>query len=627
MQFASRALSSAALVCFLVSALDAQSPPATLNLQAPLYKSNKKGTSFTPFSSSKSFLLTVRLYNGSSGEPLLDELGQPWQEIFTVTAKSTVPSAPASGEVSTPVPVKGKVPVVIGATTPLPSELATADIWLTTQVATLNKGVPKTTYFESPPQPLGVSGITSSQELDLHSVSVQGMLVIDESGNWVGNPVPGTVGPAGPPGPQGFDGPAGPTGPQGSQGPEGPQGEEGPAGPQGDVGPAGPQGDAGPEGPQGDIGPQGPQGPQGPTGVKGDPGPQGLQGDVGPQGPQGDAGAQGPQGSDGPQGPQGQTGSQGPQGPAGPTGAKGDPGPQGPTGPTGLQGPPGEVGPQGPQGDIGPQGEQGGIGPQGPEGDVGPTGPAGGIGPQGPQGNAGPQGLTGDPGPEGPQGDAGPQGLQGPQGVQGNTGSQGLKGDTGPQGVQGPTGPPGSQGLAGGPGPQGVQGPPGVQGPQGDPGPTGPPGPQGPVGQSNVLIRKPANEQVQNSTTLQNDDNFSFALGANETWVFEGWVIVFSSTTSPDFKLAFTVPAGATLRWSGIGAGNAGTDHEVITGSGLFDSYQVTSTAGVRDTILVHGIVSTGATPGTLQMQWAQNTNDAAPIVVEADSYVWAFKQ
>jgi Collagen triple helix repeat (20 copies) len=626
MRFA-RSVVASCLVVTVLSDLAAQSPPATLSVQAPLYKSNKKGTEFTPFSSSKSFSLTVRLYNGSSGEPMLDDLGQPWQETFTVTAKSTVPSAPASGEVTTPIQVKGKVPVVIGAITPLPSALATSDVWLTTQVTTLKKGVPNTVFFESPPQPLGVSGLTSSQALDLHSVSVEGMLVIDEFGNWVGNPIPGTVGPPGPPGPQGVQGPDGPTGPQGAQGPEGLQGDVGPAGPQGDVGPAGPQGDSGPQGPQGDVGPQGVQGPQGPQGLKGDPGQQGPQGDVGPQGPQGDVGSQGPQGGVGPQGPQGPTGPQGSQGPTGLSGPKGEPGPQGPTGPIGLQGPQGEAGPAGPQGDAGAQGAQGDVGPVGPQGDTGPSGPPGGIGPQGPQGNTGPQGLTGDQGAQGPQGDVGLQGVQGPQGPQGNAGTQGVKGDTGPQGVQGPTGPDGPPGLAGGTGPQGVQGPPGVQGPQGDAGPTGPPGPAGPVGQINVLIRKPANEQLQLSTTLQDDDNFSITLGANETWIFEGWLIVFSSTTSPDFKLAFTVPTGATLRWSGIGDGNAGTDHEVITASGASDSYQVTSAAGVRDTILVHGIVTTGATPGTLQMQWAQNTNDAAPIVLEAESYLWACKQ
>jgi hypothetical protein len=202
-----------------------------------------------------------------------------------------------------------------------------------------------------------------------------------------------------------------------------------------------------------------------------------------------------------------------------------------------------------------------------------------------------------------------------------------VKGDTGPQGTQGPQGAQGQQGVAGGTGPQGPAGTTGGQGPQGDPGPAGPQGVQGPIGQAATLIRKSADESVQNSTTLQNDDHFSFAVGANETWVFEGWIIVFSSTATPDIKLAFTTPAGATLRWSGLGAGNAGTDHEVISSSGAADSYQITSTGGVRDTILVHGVVSTGATAGTLQLQWAQNTADASTSIVEQGSYLWAFKQ
>src|SRR6187399_2260141 len=88
MRFAQRVLCCWAFASFLGLTVAAQSPPATLSLQAPVYKSNKKGTNFTPFSSEKAFSLTVRLYSGSSGEPLLDDLGQPWQETFTVTAKS-----------------------------------------------------------------------------------------------------------------------------------------------------------------------------------------------------------------------------------------------------------------------------------------------------------------------------------------------------------------------------------------------------------------------------------------------------------------------------------------------------------------------------------------------------------
>ncbi len=229
---------------------------------------------------------------------------------------------------------------------------------------------------------------------DIHptTVSIGGATVIDENGQWVGDPT-GLVGPQGPQGPQGADGP---------QGPQGPQGIDGPAGP---TGAQGPQGIDGPVGPTGSQGPQGIDGPVGPTGAQG---PQGVAGPAGP------TGAQGPQGVAGPVGP---TGAQGPQGPIGPQGATGATGAQGPAGPQGA------TGATGPQGPAGPQGATGAQGPQGPIGATGATGAQGPAGPQGPQGPIGPQGATGPTGPTGPQG---PQGLQGPQGVQGPQGPPGM---------------------------------------------------------------------------------------------------------------------------------------------------------------------------------------------------------
>lgn len=60
----------------------------------------------------------------------------------------------------------------------------------------------------------------------LGGLSIGGGLVIDATGQWVGDPT-GLVGPAGPQGPQGVQGPQGP---QGAQGPQGPQGPAGPSG-------------------------------------------------------------------------------------------------------------------------------------------------------------------------------------------------------------------------------------------------------------------------------------------------------------------------------------------------------------------------------------------------------------
>lgn len=65
--------------------------------------------------------------------------------------------------------------------------------------------------------------------IDVGSVSIMGSPVINETGQWVGDPT-------------GLQGPPGEDGAPGSPGPPGPPGPEGPAGAQGDPGPPGPEG-------------------------------------------------------------------------------------------------------------------------------------------------------------------------------------------------------------------------------------------------------------------------------------------------------------------------------------------------------------------------------------------------
>ncbi len=348
------------------------------------------------------------------------------------------------------------------------------------------------------------------RDINPGSISIEEYgLVIDETGQWVGDPT-GLTGP---------QGDTGPTGPQGDTGPIGPQGETGPIGPQGETGPVGSQGDTGPIGPQGDTGPIGPQGDTGPIGPQGDTGPIGPQGDTGPVGPQGDTGPIGPQGDTGPIGPQGETGPMGLQGDTGPIGPQGDTGPIGPQGDTGPIGPQGDTGPMGLQGDTGPIGPQGDTGPIGPQGDTGPIGPQGDTGPIGLQGETGPMGLQGETGPIGPQGETGPMGLQGetgPMGPQGDTGPQGPQGPPGPQGLTGPQGPTGPQGMQGDQGPIGPQGPTGPQGEQGPTGPQGPQGPTGPVAGSDNQMIYNDNGSAGGAEIYYDDATGNLGIGTND---------------------------------------------------------------------------------------------------------------
>ncbi|MFT3774177.1 MAG: hypothetical protein QM820_53115 [Minicystis sp.] len=236
---------------------------------------------------------------------LFDTAGSPLQGSVSLTF--SVYATPAGGaplwtETQTVALDEGYFSTQIGATTPFP-----AGLWDgSTRYVGIAVGADPEMAPRQPTSSVPYALVAGDVVGAIHptTVTVNGHMVIDANGNWVG-PATGLVGPAGP---QGAQGPQGATGPQGSQGPAGA------------TGPQGPQGPAGPVGPTGAAGAQGPVGPQGPQGAAGATGPQGPQGPIGPIGPTGAAGATGPQGPQGPQGIAGPTGATGPQGPQGPSG-------------------------------------------------------------------------------------------------------------------------------------------------------------------------------------------------------------------------------------------------------------------------------------------------------------------
>jgi hypothetical protein len=141
-------------------------------------------------------------------------------------------------------------------------------------------------------------------------------------------------------------------------------------------------------------------------------------------------------------------------------------------------------------------------------------------------------------------------------------------------------------------------------------------------GSSGIVVKyKSADETVNNSATLQNDDHLFFSIGANETWTFR-FVLFANSGTTPDLKAAVSAPSGASCIYAAIDAEAAvttpqvttcGTATALLSGNGAYDVYEVV------------GTVVNGATAGTVTLQWAQNTATAANTIVAAGSYMHAF--
>lgn len=128
-----------------------------------------------------------------------------------------------------------------------------------------------------------------------------------------------------------------------------------------------------------------------------------------------------------------------------------------------------------------------------------------------------------------------------------------------------------------------------------------------PAGSTVSVIRKTAAESVNNSTTLQDDNHFTFAIASNEVWTFDMYAPWTASATG-QIKVAVTVPTSATLHVNALsaGAGTAAFGSSVTSGEAI--ALATILSAGI---LHVHGVCVNSTNFGFVTLQWAQNGLDA----------------
>lgn len=114
------------------------------------------------------------------------------------------------------------------------------------------------------------------------------------------------------------------------------------------------------------------------------------------------------------------------------------------------------------------------------------------------------------------------------------------------------------------------------------------------------VIRKTA-DQNNTTTTLANDTELTFNIGANETWVVTYYLQALSPTAA-DIKFAVTAPAGAACKMSAYDPEGATAQSNIACGvaSGLIAG------SGAEDPLWVTATIVNGATAGTVNLQWAE---------------------
>lgn len=129
---------------------------------------------------------------------------------------------------------------------------------------------------------------------------------------------------------------------------------------------------------------------------------------------------------------------------------------------------------------------------------------------------------------------------------------------------------------------------------------------------TNTNVYKSSDETVNNSSTMQNDDELFFSIGANESYFFTMWMIVNSNVTA-DLKYTFTVPSGCYMNWF---------DHYYYANFSAGDTVDRVDSNGTDFGSLMSGVIKNGSTAGTIQLQWAQNTMNASDTKVLKGSHI-----
>lgn len=138
-------------------------------------------------------------------------------------------------------------------------------------------------------------------------------------------------------------------------------------------------------------------------------------------------------------------------------------------------------------------------------------------------------------------------------------------------------------------------------------------------------LRKPADQSVTSSTTLVNDNFFTWVLDASTRYAVELF-LAYTGDPAGNLKTGWGVPAGTTMTWNatGLDTGLAYKNAANIAAAST-TAFGAASTSLGR---LAHitGTILTDTTAGSFTLRWAQNTSNAAATIVRAGSFGYVYR-
>ena len=147
-----------------------------------------------------------------------------------------------------------------------------------------------------------------------------------------------------------------------------------------------------------------------------------------------------------------------------------------------------------------------------------------------------------------------------------------------------------------------------------------------------TIVVKTADQTVNNSAVLVNDNHLFKAIGANEIWLLDLYLLQKSVSVDSDFKAGWSYPVGCLIYW-GVPRFQATNVMGVWScgkaAASTIGIYRETNTQDIASNNITTGlhliaIVVNGANAGNVNFMWAQNVAIVENTKVLANSVLTA---
>lgn len=153
-----------------------------------------------------------------------------------------------------------------------------------------------------------------------------------------------------------------------------------------------------------------------------------------------------------------------------------------------------------------------------------------------------------------------------------------------------------------------------------------------------LIFRTGDSTPINTTSTLANDDTLLFAVGANDRWIFQAYIVFTAANssgaaTTADLKTTWTVPASGVMQHGWFGVPNQtfngyGSTPVANSPNAVKVAASTMATGGdaVSWGISYAGYYTGGGTAGNVTFQWTQNTSNAATLLVAKNSLIIAWR-